>query len=467
MKAWEQNDDEGLWKYNCEDCVRTFEIFEGQQPIVRLDPRLAGVWSFQTNTLAPLLFEAMLRGIRADVANKARLGLELDNEIKTREGWIQNVTGHPLNIRSPKQMAEFFYEDLAQPPIKNRVTKALTTNDDALITIAKREPLLLPIIRRVQELRSIGVFKSTFVEARLDRDQRIRSSYNLAGTTTFRLSSSENAFGSGLNLQNVPKGNEDDSDPTVLRLPNIRKLFIPDPGFTMFDMDLDRADLQVVVWEADDEGLRLALERGIDLHLLNAGSIFGTKELSLENLADPEFLSYAKKKYPKQRQFAKSWVHGTDYGGGDRTMAATCGITVKENERYRLKWFHEHPGIRAWQLRTEEQLKRFRFVENKFGYRYTFFDRIDAALPEALAWVPQSTVGCVINRAWANIVTQLPEVEILIQVHDSLVGQFPTGETERLSALIPEAAKVTIPYDKPLIIPVGLKSSPISWGHCE
>jgi hypothetical protein len=31
-------------------------------------------------------------------------------------------------------------------------------------------------------------------------------------------------------------------------LPNIRAMFCPDPGFVVFDMDFDRADIHVVAW---------------------------------------------------------------------------------------------------------------------------------------------------------------------------------------------------------------------------
>jgi hypothetical protein len=112
-------------------------------------------------------------------------------------------------------------------------------------------------------------------------------------------------------------------------------------------------------------------------------------------------------------------------------------------------------------------LQRFRWVENRFGYRYTFFGRVDASLPEALAWIPQSTVACVINRIWDQIMKASPQIEVLIQVHDSLVGQFPTAEAERMLQTIRDHSTVVIPYDKPLIIPSGIKTSTVSWGDCQ
>jgi len=52
------------------------------------------------------------------------------------------------------------------------------------------------------------VFLSTFIMMPLDQDSRMRCSYNICGTETYRFSSSKNAFGSGGNLQNLPKGDE-------------------------------------------------------------------------------------------------------------------------------------------------------------------------------------------------------------------------------------------------------------------
>ena len=111
-------------------------------------------------------------------------------------------------------------------------------------------------------------------------------------------------------------------------------------------------------------------------------------------------------------------------------------------------------------------MQKYHFVENRFGYRWYIFDRIDGILPEALAWTPQSTVSCVINRAWVNIHDTLPEVQVLLQVHDSLAGQFPTHLRSILIPKIKEASSIIIPYEDPLIIPVGLKTSEVSWGDC-
>ena len=78
-----------------------------------------------------------------------------------------------------------------------------------------------------------------------------------------------------------------------------------------------------------------------------------------------------------------------------------------------------------------------------------------------------STVGIVINRAWLNFHSRLPEVQVLLQVHDSLAGQFPTHRANVLLPKMLECSRIVIPYDDPLIIPTGVKTSTISWGDCQ
>ena len=151
----------------------------------------------------------------------------------------------------------------------------------------------------------------------------MRCSYNIGGSAsgksapkTYRLSSSKNAFDSGTNLQNISSEKSKSVGKAAARgnmailgdpysLPNVRSLFGPDPGNTFFDMDLDRADLQVVVWEADDAMLKAALRQGVDIHLLNAFVIEGKEPPPLDELV-PTHARYPDHLGPRKhiREFA-------------------------------------------------------------------------------------------------------------------------------------------------------------------
>jgi DNA polymerase len=485
-KDWDANlGEDQLWYYNCEDTVYTWEVAE-----VLLETAntlgLAEVNLYQQEMFWPVLY-AMIRGVRINTEMRARLVMEVQNAYASREQFLIDVFQHPVNIRSPKQMQTLFYEDLQQKVVMTRATKNAparpTINDEALTAIARREPLLRPIVNCIADMRTLGIFLSNFLTAGLDEDRRFRCSYNIGGSSngktapkTYRMSSSENAFGRGGNLQNIPseksksvnKAAQRGSNPLVAayQLPNLRDMFIPDRGQVFFNGDLDRADLQVVVWESDDAMLKAALRMGADIHLMNAFVLEGKEPPPLEELCESH-PRYPDHRLPRKgaREFAKTFCHGTNYGGSARTMAAHTGRGVQEVERAQRIWFGAHPGIKRWHDQVKDQLTRYRFVENRFGYRWYVFDRIDSIVPEAIAWVPQSTVSIVINRIWQAFYQNLPSVETLIMVHDSLAGQFPKTEVNSTVAKMHELSKIIVPYDDPLIIPFSIKTSEVSWGE--
>lgn len=241
----------------------------------------------------------------------------------------------------------------------------------------------------------------------------------------------------------------------TITLPNVRKLFTPDPGKMIGEADLAGADAQVVAWEAGDEKLKAAFRAGLKIHAVNAKDMFGDKAGS-DGKKEPYYL------------YAKKGVHATNYGASARRVAEALGITLAEAEAFQRKWLDEkHPEIREWHKRIEHELQTKRFVINKFGFRRIYFDRIEGLLPEALAWVPQSTVAITINKGILNIHRNLPQVQTLLQVHDSHVFQYPKSEHPHILDEIKKQHAIVIPYSDPLIIPVTIKTSEKSWGDCE
>ena len=477
-----------LWHYNCLDCVYTLEVADVLLRTTK-QMNLESVAAFQQSMFWPVL-KAMQQGVRIDIAKRNLLIAEVQEEIARREQFILDLLGHPLNPRSPVQMKSLFYDDLHLPIQMTRSKKGVpghaTLDDEALQKLSQKEPLVKPLINSISDIRTLGIFLGNFLSAPLDTDGRMRCAYNIGGSASgksapksYRLSSSENAFGSGTNLQNIPSEKSKSLGKAAARgsipglgdpyqFPNIRSMFIPDPGYTWFDGDLDRADLQVVVWESDDQMLKSALRMGADIHLMNAYVLSNKEPPPLEELVEthPRYATH-RGPFKHAREFAKVFCHGTNYGGGARTMAAHTGRSVADIERAQRIWFGAHPGIKKWHDRVHQQISKYHFVENKFGYRWYIFSRLDAVLPEAIAWIPQSTVSIVINKIWNNIHCRVPEAEVLLQVHDSLCGQIPKSVVASAAERIREAARVIIPYEDPLVIPFHLKWSEISWGECE
>lgn len=255
--------------------------------------------------------------------------------------------------------------------------------------------------------------------------------------------------------------------PSEFRLPNVRRMFVPDPGYTIVDADLSGADAQVVAWEADDEKLKTFFRTGASIHLANGEDLLGKEFTEAPgHHKDPGT--------PKGKLYdaLKRFVHGTNYLGSARTLSQTPEIGWPESicKIRQRRWLDElHPGIRGWHNRVRSELSSNRAVRNRFGYRIVYFDRIDSVLSQAVAWGPQSTVAEVCFRGGLAVRKHIPWVEFLLQVHDSLVFQIPNhraGEASTLD-LLREHLRVVVPYPDPLTIPWGIASSNKSWGECK
>lgn len=240
-----------------------------------------------------------------------------------------------------------------------------------------------------------------------------------------------------------------------LELPNVRKIFVPDPGYTLFDADLSGADAQVVAWEADDEDLKAAFRAGLDVHSKNAEDMFGTAFTRLEGVARKAF-----------RDKSKRAVHATNYLGSARSIAKTNNWTMHEAESFIRRWLSIHPAIARWHKRIERALNETKSVRNVFGFPRVYFERPNQCLPAAIAWIPQSTVALNTYHGAFQLRAVLPEVEFLLQVHDSLVFQIPNRVPWKYAAIV-KALRVKTPYADPLYIPWGLAVSEISWGDCK
>lgn len=248
-----------------------------------------------------------------------------------------------------------------------------------------------------------------------------------------------------------------------MALPNLRKLFLPDPGMMLIDADLERADAQIVAWEADDASLKEAFRLGIDIHSRNAQMIY-QDDPEVANASLEDFKHNPKLRFLRNKR-AKNGVHAVNYGVQPRTLAATLECTERDAKNFMDRWFAAHPGVKAWHNRIEYELRARRYVQNIWGFKRWYKGRLD--IPAALGWLGQSTVAITINKGLLNIEDNLPNIDLLLQVHDSLVMQTPLENCPAIYPSIKQQMLIPIPYDDPLTIGVTIQASPISWGDVE
>lgn len=258
-------------------------------------------------------------------------------------------------------------------------------------------------------------------------------------------------------------------------IPNVKMNFIPDPDYTIIDVDLEQADAQVVAWEADCKRLKDIFKDPLkDFHSENAFGFFedmkGEVVERYETVTPDGIIVKATDPF---RSPLKAGAHATNYRTTPPTLAKTLSCSVDEAHDFISTWFNLNPEIKEWHMRTEQELLSRGYIENKFGYRRRFLGRIDTKkLQEAQAWVPQSTVGLVINKGWDRIEKRINKtqdhVQVLMQVHDSLVMQAKTVDLPHLLPEIKDCMLVEIPYNDPLTIGVGYPAlSSLAYGKVK
>lgn len=455
-KEWNPklHDEDQYWKYNCRDCVNTLEAsYAIERTLLHIN--LWDQHTFQHRRFW-IALDKMLRGVRTDPKARKVIAKECDVIIAEEVDRIRYILDDSkFNPWSHVQMKDLFYEQFGvrkrYKTVKNKKKgtkkKTLTLDSKSLKQIHSEIPILQPLIDKISHVKTLRTTNSTFIKMPLDEDGRMRCSYNVAGTDTFRYTSAKNAFGTGGNLQNISTGEED------YRVPNTKKLFLPDEGYIIQDNDLSAADAQIVAWEANDEPLKAIFREGLRLHYENARDIFGRYPTSDK---DPIY------------KLAKMGAHAANYGVHSATLAKNLGIIRKDAEAFLRRWFSIHPAIRSWHSRIESELSCTRRVTNIFGFQRYFLGRIETLLPEALAWIPQSTVALIIEQGAQDLYydKSLSFVEDLLQTHDSETVQFPyTPDWRETSILIKKKFEVELPYDDPLIIPVGVDVGLKSYGE--
>lgn len=436
------------WVYNGLDCTITAELLEVLQP--QLDRYTAETYRFSKALQGPVL-EMRLRGVLVDQRRKAMVldsyhatlnRLEEQLERIVREGCGQIG----FNWRSNDNLKELFYGRLGIPPIRRQ--GRITVNRDAL---ERMEQYLVarPIISHIKTLRDIGK-KIGVLQTEIDPDGRMRTSYNIGGTNTGRLSSSFSEFGTGTNLQNI----ED----------LLRSIFISDPGMKMAYFDGEQGESRVVggiEYKLFGDGRYLdACESG-DLHTTVAKLIWTKLAWTGDLKADKRLAEEPYYRHYSRRFMCKKIGHGTNYKGQPRTLAEQSKVDIELIEEFQPLYFKAFPAHLRWHAYVEQILQRTGTIINLTSRKRQFWGRRDdpATLREAIAYDPQGSLADIVNGGMLQVWVK-QSCQLLMQVHDAVVVQYPEEKEDEIVPLIQQQLRypVSIGRDRQLIIPYGCKT---------
>jgi len=447
LKVWQADmtDLNRLWTYNAKDSAVTYEVMSALEKEIDL-LGVRHTFNFMIEMVEPLLF-MMLRGVGFDEAKRQEYEDILKPELQVEQQRVLEQLGG-INPNSPKQVLGLI-ASLGLPQIINRKTGKPTTNKKAIESLSKKSPELRMIVKAKEQQTLI----SNYIDIDVDPiDKRLHTSFNIAGTNTGRISSSESVFGSGRNLQNFPK--------------KIRDMVTSDPGMIFTECDLVGAEALVVAYLCEDEHLIRLINEGKNIHTYTANLIWGVGEdkvkADMEEKdavgRDTESLYYKAKRTRHMCNYKSTWV----------AVSEQLGISAAEAKILIQKYYDTSPNLARWHKNVEDQIKVNRTLITPLGRKRIFFDRISEQLfREAIAYVPQETVASVLNtgllRFYNEVCKTNHNIEILLQVHDSLLVQHPPKKKEFVYDELKRCMRVDLKIKgREFYIPIEIKSG-INW----
>ncbi|HVI29866.1 DNA polymerase I [Hansschlegelia sp.] len=362
----------------------------------------------------PAVLSAMEReGVAIERSLLSRLSGELAQRMAALEADIHALAGEPFNLGSPKQLGDILFGKMQLPGGKRTKTGAWATPASALDELAAAG---IELAGKVLDWRQLAKLKATYADALptyvQPETRRVHTTYQLAATTTGRLSSTEP------NLQNIPVRTEEGR--------KIRRAFVAPEGKKLVSADYSQIELRILAHMADIPQLVQAFADGLDIHAMTASEMFGVPIEGMD---------------PNTRRRAKAINFGIVYGISAFGLANQLGIGREEAGLYIKTYFERFPGIRDYMEATKQACRDQGFVTTIFG-RKCHYPQIRAKNPAERANFERAAINApiqgsaadIIRRAMIHMTPALKEAglsaKMLLQVHDELIFEVDEREVE-------------------------------------
>jgi DNA polymerase I-like protein with 3'-5' exonuclease and polymerase domains len=263
----------------------------------------------------------------------------------------------PFNFSSPKQLIEFLFENkfgFKFTPSIYTESGAPSTSEEVLVELKERDKS--GFIQSLLNHRELSKLYSTYIKGMYEQigpDSRIHGSFLLHGTVTGRLSSREP------NLQNIPR------DTTSS---DIKRMFIPPPGYLLLEVDYSQAELRVVAEIAKEETLIDIFQRDYNVHVATACKANGVLDRYDEIrkiLKDPNHKDWLF--WEKQKKRAKLINFGILYGQTEKKLSIELECSEEEAKQFIDDWYKMFPKVARWIKKQHKFVKEHGYVQSIWG----------------------------------------------------------------------------------------------------
>jgi len=355
--TWDMIPFEVMKYYAAMDAVCTFLLFQKFNTALVKNDRLYGVYKNILLKGTRFLTDIQDNGVPFDKERLQKSTVLMQHEIDkaienlyefTEIKTFEAAQGKDFNPNSTMQLRSLLFDYLGlQPTGKKTGTGADSTDAEVLGQLAEEHP----VPQLVLDIRQKVKIKTTYLDKiypQLDRDSRLRTGFNLHGTTSGRLSSSGK-----MNMQQIPRDN-----------PIVKGCIKAGEGNKIVAMDLTTAEVYCAAVLANDKNLMGVFQSGGNFHSNIAKLVF---DLPCE-------VDQVAELYGTQRQMAKAVTFGIMYGAGPKKISEQVTkdsgkyFSMNEASAVIKDYFEQFSGLKKW---LDDQK---RFIQDN-GFIYSHFGR--------------------------------------------------------------------------------------------
>lgn len=264
----------------------------------------------------------------------------------TRIAAFEAAQKKPFNPNSVLQLRKLLFDYIGLNPTGIKTgTGEDSTSAEVLAQLAEQDevPALILNIRKKSKIKNTYIDK---ILPNIDKDGRLRTNFNLAFTSSGRLSSSGK-----LNMQQIPR---DD--------PSVKGCIKAKLGYKIVAMDLKTAEMYVAAALSGDKNLQSVFVSGGDFHSTIAHKVFRL----------PCQIEEVKEQYNSERQASKAVSFGILYGAGQNKISAQVNkdggnISVKEAGGIIKDYFKAFPKLQKWIVENQKFIIENAFIYSAFG----------------------------------------------------------------------------------------------------
>ena len=411
------------------DALATFLLYE---KFVKIKQNKKLCWVYD-NILIPgtrFLIDTQDNGVPFDrtrlLVGQESMQSDIDKAIATlyendKIRKFEEVNGKSFNPNSTVQLRSLLFDFLGLNPTgKKTGTGADSTDAEVLTQLSEQSnvPGLILDIRQKSKIKNTYLDK---IIPQLDKDSRLRTGFNLHGTTSGRLSSSGK-----LNMQQLPRDN-----------PTVKGCIKAASGHKIVAMDLTTAEVYVAAVLANDKALMDVFRSGGNFHSTIAHKVFRL----------PCEVGQVAELYPDKRQAAKAVTFGIMYGAGPAKISEQV---TKDSGKYFSRqeaqeviddYFQAFHKLKAWIDDNQKFIEQNGFIYSYFG-RKRRLPNVESSDPGIRSHSVRSGLNFLVQSAASdiNLIGAIDmgeyikakgmKARIFGLVHDSILAEVPEDEVE-------------------------------------